>query len=393
VFEAEGHEQSVREQEIHSELAPPHQHEHVGRIERFNQILGTRVACMFASLYGQYVPRKFWSYAVLLAVALLNLTPSLSNPEGKSPYEVFTGQKPSIQDIALLPFGVPVETKRYSEAWAFGEKSSTDIYLGPSFRSPGCIIVYNPTTGAVYKRGSGDYLVLEYIPASWNASDMRQHTNIFFDEPEMATWDCGLTLAELACPLSSAVSPWAGATQGTHDQSAAPCSTSAEAHASPTTNNSTSTPTNSNLAQSERSESRPSAPEAPTASLPVAQPVSSMATGSVTTTTTNSQSSGSFTEARSPAAQGGPSSSMPLMPPTDGGVHSLPQRDGTCPSEGVSHPRCNGNYHHYQPAFSDFAILLSIPFPFHCLFLIFRLSPCCSAASPVREGDSSPFGL
>ena len=122
VFAAAEHQDYLRQEQIHSEIGPPGVHEHVGKVERHIQLLGQRVAAMFSSITGQFVPRRFWSYAIVHALMLLNITPSLARADGLTPLELFTGQKPDFASLYLLPFGSPVETKRYNTSWRFGER-------------------------------------------------------------------------------------------------------------------------------------------------------------------------------------------------------------------------------------------------------------------------------
>jgi hypothetical protein len=65
-----------------------------GGFERFNQTLGTMTRCL---LYGASLPARYWSYALVHAVYLLNCL--IHSRTKCTPYEVWWGTQPDLSHL------------------------------------------------------------------------------------------------------------------------------------------------------------------------------------------------------------------------------------------------------------------------------------------------------
>jgi gag-polypeptide of LTR copia-type/Integrase core domain len=81
---------------IEHETAAPYSSSSNGVIERVNRTLFDMVRPM---LIRSKLPTPFWGEALSTATKVLNRLPSKSNPDGKSPHELWFGQKPSIAHL------------------------------------------------------------------------------------------------------------------------------------------------------------------------------------------------------------------------------------------------------------------------------------------------------
>lgn len=114
-----------------------------GIAERKNRTFNEAITCMLAEAK---LPRAYWSHALALAVRISNATPSAAL-QGKTPYEVFYGQKPDLSMLRV--FGclayVHVHKKKRSEGKWHTEKC---IYLGfeDGYKGSKCL---NTETGSI----------------------------------------------------------------------------------------------------------------------------------------------------------------------------------------------------------------------------------------------------
>ncbi|KAI3646834.1 hypothetical protein MP228_009762 [Amoeboaphelidium protococcarum] len=118
---------------IMHELTVPYTPEQNGVSERKNLTIFNKVRTM---LIESKLPEQFWGQAALAAVYLSNISPSSSNPQSKSPYEVWSGRLPKSSHLQI--FGqhsfvhVPVEKRskldrRAVECIFMGYTESTSI--------------------------------------------------------------------------------------------------------------------------------------------------------------------------------------------------------------------------------------------------------------------------
>ena len=94
--------------------------------------------------------KKLWGEIFCWALVVFNLKPCPSNPS-KTRYEVFTGIKPNIQSIRLLPIFSVILVYREDKMTHTSEYLIA-IYVGPSPKTNGCI-------RAAINRGSNVYIV------------------------------------------------------------------------------------------------------------------------------------------------------------------------------------------------------------------------------------------
>ena len=104
-----------------------------GVAERFNRTLMEAVRAM---LYGAGLSKGFWGEAVLCANHTRNRSPSRSINENKTPFEMFTGRKPTV--FHLRTFGCPayvhiIDSKRKK----LDAKSWPGIFVGYSLEKKG----------------------------------------------------------------------------------------------------------------------------------------------------------------------------------------------------------------------------------------------------------------
>ena len=78
-----------------------------GVAERRNRTLKDMVRCMMS---GSKLPRSLWGEAIETAMYILNRVPSKSVP--KTPFELWTGRKPSINHLKV--WGCPAEIRIYN---------------------------------------------------------------------------------------------------------------------------------------------------------------------------------------------------------------------------------------------------------------------------------------
>jgi transposase InsO family protein len=96
-----------------------------GVVERRNQTIVEMAGCMLKSMN---VPGKFWGEAVKTVVYLLNRSPTKSL-DGKTPFEVWYGRKPSVRH--LHTFGCKVFAKRIQPGITkLADRSTPGVFLG-----------------------------------------------------------------------------------------------------------------------------------------------------------------------------------------------------------------------------------------------------------------------
>ena len=88
----------LREKGIQRQITPPHTPEHNGVAERMNLIIFGAVRSM---LHRARLPPSFWAEAAMNAVYVRNRCPTRA-VKGKTPYEMWTGRKPSIERLRVF---------------------------------------------------------------------------------------------------------------------------------------------------------------------------------------------------------------------------------------------------------------------------------------------------
>jgi hypothetical protein len=99
-----------------------------GVAERMNRTLLDRGRAL---LFDSGMPKRFWSYAVLTSVYLINRSPTRALPENKTPYEMLKNEKRNYSDLHsnLRIFGCVAYSKTLS-ASKLDEKSEKCILVG-----------------------------------------------------------------------------------------------------------------------------------------------------------------------------------------------------------------------------------------------------------------------
>ena len=138
----------LRQEGIQRQLTPPHTPEHNGVAERLNLIIFGAVRCM---LHRARLPPTFWAEAAFNAVHVRNRCPTRA-VKGRTPYEVWTGHKPSIAHLRV--FGCLAYVHIDDAARRTGKldgRSFPCVFLGYSSESKAWRL-YNPTSKTVRRR-------------------------------------------------------------------------------------------------------------------------------------------------------------------------------------------------------------------------------------------------
>jgi transposase InsO family protein len=138
----------LRREGIQRQITPPHTPEHNGVAERLNLIIFGAVRCM---LHRARLPPSFWAEAAFTAVYVRNRCPTRA-VHGKTPYEVWTGTKPSIE--ALRVFGCLAYVHVDDAARRTGKLDGRGfpcVFLGYSTETKGWRL-YNPESNTARKR-------------------------------------------------------------------------------------------------------------------------------------------------------------------------------------------------------------------------------------------------
>ena len=138
----------LRQEGIQRQLTPPHTPEHNGVAERLNLIIFGAVRCM---LHRARLPATFWAEAAFNAVYVRNRCPTRA-VKGRTPYEVWTGHKPSIADMRV--FGCLAYVHVDDAARRTGKLDGRGfpcVFLGYSTESKAWRL-WNPVSKTVRKR-------------------------------------------------------------------------------------------------------------------------------------------------------------------------------------------------------------------------------------------------
>ena len=138
----------LRQEGIQRQLTPPHTPEHNGVAERLNLIIFGAVRCM---LNRARLPASFWAEAAFNAVYVRNRCPTRAVKD-RTPYEVWTGHKPSIDHLRV--FGCLAYVHVDDAARRTGKLEGRGfpcVFLGYSSESKAWRL-YNPASKTTQKR-------------------------------------------------------------------------------------------------------------------------------------------------------------------------------------------------------------------------------------------------
>ena len=134
---------------IHIQPCIPHEHHSIGDIERFNRTLEDAI---FKKLYPKHLSQQYWGYAYEDYLMKTNLIGS-AHQEGPSPYQQWTGIKPDLKKLPILPFGAIVMAHiPLLQQETQGPRSSLTYVIGTSLKHRGGLLLYNPVTKRIVVR-------------------------------------------------------------------------------------------------------------------------------------------------------------------------------------------------------------------------------------------------
>ena len=139
---------------IVSQLAPPTTPQLNGVSERRNRTLLDMVRSL---LIHSEIPTSFWGYALETAIYVLNRVPTKSVP--KTPYELWTGKKPSVRHLKI--WGCPAHVKRMNPD-KLESKTSHCLFVGYPKGSVGYLF-YDPSEQKVFCSRNAQFLENDYI--------------------------------------------------------------------------------------------------------------------------------------------------------------------------------------------------------------------------------------
>jgi hypothetical protein len=138
---------------ITRQVTPPYTPEHNGVAERANRTLIEMVRCM---LHTARLPHTFWGLALNTATYVRNRSPTTAL-ESTTPYEAWTGRKPSLLDLhvfgCLAYVHIPKQTRQKLDV-----KARPCIFVGYSIESKAWMC-YDPVRGIT--RTSRDVIFVE----------------------------------------------------------------------------------------------------------------------------------------------------------------------------------------------------------------------------------------
>uniref|UniRef100_A0A2N9H6H8 Integrase catalytic domain-containing protein n=1 Tax=Fagus sylvatica TaxID=28930 RepID=A0A2N9H6H8_FAGSY len=143
----------LKDNGIISQLTPPGTPQHNGVAERRNRTLLDMVRSMMSM---SELPVSFWGYALETAIYLLNRVPTKSVPN--TPYELWTGKKPSLNHIKI--WGCPSHVRK-SNVDKLGPRSDRCLFVGYPKMSTG-FYFYNPSEQKVFVSRNAIFLEEDY---------------------------------------------------------------------------------------------------------------------------------------------------------------------------------------------------------------------------------------
>ncbi|KAI9191909.1 hypothetical protein LWI28_015342 [Acer negundo] len=139
---------------IVSQFSAPGTPQQNGVAERRNRTLLDMVRSM---LSYSTLPISFWGYALQTAIYILNDVPSKSVP--KTPHELWTGRKPSLQHLRI--FGCPAHVLK-GKTEKMESRSETCIFVGYPKETKGYYF-YSPSDLKVFVSTNAKFLEKDYM--------------------------------------------------------------------------------------------------------------------------------------------------------------------------------------------------------------------------------------
>lgn len=115
----------IREKGIFMDRCPPYVHELNGTAERFNRTIMNSARCLLADAK---INIRYWPEAILTASYLRNRT--IAKSVNKSPYEIFLGKRPNIENLRLYGSKVFARTPESKRNNKWDRKSDFGILVG-----------------------------------------------------------------------------------------------------------------------------------------------------------------------------------------------------------------------------------------------------------------------
>lgn len=141
-------------------------------VERY---VKTAVRAAATLLHGQqFLPAKYWDWALHHAIDCKNRTPNSKCPS-TSPYEILTGRKVNLLKSFQFTFGdlVAVHISKERRRWKFDLRWDVGIYIGQPEASVDSAIIYYPFEGKVLERT--DLVKLDITDEAYRRYYSRRH--------------------------------------------------------------------------------------------------------------------------------------------------------------------------------------------------------------------------
>jgi hypothetical protein len=129
---------------VRRHLTAPYSPQHNGVVECWNQ---TVVGVAGSMLKAANMPGRFWGEAVMMAVYLLNHSPTRS-VDGKMPYQAWRGKKPTVHHLQVFGCVTYMKITR-PQLTKLDDRGLKTVFIG---YEPGskAYRLYNPTDGWVH---------------------------------------------------------------------------------------------------------------------------------------------------------------------------------------------------------------------------------------------------
>ena len=152
-------DQYLSDKGIARQRTPPYTPQHNGIAERANRTLMEEVRAL---LISSSMPNRFWALALQAAVYLRNRSPTRTLT-GMTPYEAFTGRRPSLSGLRVWGCLVYVHIPKQKRSGKLGPRSTPCIFVGYSQQSK-AYLVWDPALKAVVT--SRDVTFMEHLRGS-----------------------------------------------------------------------------------------------------------------------------------------------------------------------------------------------------------------------------------